>query len=453
MRQKTFIINQETYGRHHTSIQQRFETSKWRRMLKFAHIRLENNAAAQKAMRDLEQGHPFDQVAKEHSLEPTTAARGGVLDHYYGRGNLKDLGMSTEIAEILFELEVGQFSQPILWGDYYEIFKILDEAPAPDHYKVSFVRGEYWEEFQNAWQTLVAELKQRFDVRLDQETIAFLVNRMSTSANRGVMLSPEEQEMVLCRFKGGQLTLKDFAGTYNSLWFFRSVYFDSSGITDFIHRDILPRAMVYHAALQENVDKEPTVATWLANKKEALLLETLRTKDVVEQVRIDSAMVRDYYDSHLNLFMQFEEFDMVEILVKTRQQAEALVQQIKDGQDLETLAAQYSIRQDSTGGRFHMHNHASERRVYGHLYDAVLAAEIGELTGPIAMDEGYSIFKVLKKIDRQPASFEVSASRATWWLKKQEERRLFDALFVRLREKHASSTVMYEDRLEKLLID
>ena len=60
---------------------------------------------------------------------------------------------------------------------------------------------------------------------------------------------------------------------------------------------------------------------------------------------------------------------------------------------------------------------------------------------------------MLKKIDRQPASFEVSASRATWWLKKQEERRLFDALFVRLREKHASSTVMYEDRLEKLLID
>ncbi|HIL11517.1 MAG TPA: hypothetical protein EYG11_22740, partial [Candidatus Latescibacteria bacterium] len=93
-----------------------FSESKWNKMLRLAHIRTASEAEAEKAMRDLEQGKPFEEVARERSVVPTTAERGGILEPWYGRGNLEEMGLTLEIGEQLFALEIGAFSQPFPVG-------------------------------------------------------------------------------------------------------------------------------------------------------------------------------------------------------------------------------------------------------------------------------------------------------------------------------------------------
>ena len=428
-------------------MRENFAESKWNKMLRLAHIRTESEAEAQKAMRDLEQGKFFEEVARERSIVPVTAERGGVLEPWYGRGNLEEMGLTVEIGERLFALEVGAFSQPFLVGDYYEIFEVLSEGPAPDHYRASFLRGSYWQEFRVQWDKMVDRLQDRMDPRIDGDVVKVLVERMAGSGREGMLLSPEDQEVVLVRLKGGQVTVMDFAETYNSYWFLRSVSFDSSGISEFIHRDLLPRTLVYQAALEEGLDQDSTIISWLAAKEESLLLEALRAKEVVGRVEIDSASVRAYYDDNPQLFMQMEEFQVTEILLETQAEAEKLLQPLRGGEDMEELAARHTIRSDVEGGHYHMHNHPSERRIFGALYDSVAAAQVGALTGPVELDEGYSIFKVLERIPPHPAPFAQAASRAKWWVQKQQEKALFDALFVRLREKYAAQITIYEDRL------
>lgn len=430
-----------------------FAQSKWNRMLQLAHIRTESEAEAQEVMRDLEQGKTFDEVARMRSIVPITAERGGVLDAWYGRGNLEEMGLTLEIGEQLFDLEIGDFSQPFQVGDYYEIFKVLSEGPAPDHYRASFLRKSYWTEFRTRWDELIARLKVEMDAQIDGDVVGVLVKRMAGSGRSGMLLSPEDQQVVLVRYKGGQVTIFDFAETYNAYWFIRSVSFDSSGVTDFINRDLLPRTLVYQAALQEGLDQDSTVAAWLADKKESLLLEALRKKEVVERVQIDSASVRAYYDDNLPMFMEMEEIQVTEILVATQAEAEQLLQQIRAGENLAALAAEHSIRAAVEGGEdghHHMHNHPSERRVYGALFDSVAAAEIGVLMGPIKLDEGYSVFKVLGRIPAHPTPFAQAVSRAKWWVEKQQEKAIFEALFVRLREKYAARVMVYEERLKAL---
>jgi peptidyl-prolyl cis-trans isomerase C len=209
-------------------MRQGFATSKWNRMLRLAHIRTASAAEAQKAMRDLEQGRDFAAVARERSIAPT-AAHGGVLDAWYGRGNLEEVGLPIEVGEQVFDLQVGDLSQPLLVGEHYEIFKVLSQGPAPEHYRAAFLREQYWKEFRVRWQELTAQLKDRLNAQLDGEAIRLLVDRMAESDSRGMLLGPEEQEVILCRFKGGQVTLRDFAETYNAYWFIRSVSFDSRG--------------------------------------------------------------------------------------------------------------------------------------------------------------------------------------------------------------------------------
>ena len=431
-------------------MRQNFATNKWNRMLRLAHIRTASATEAQKAMRDLEQGQDFAEVARGRSIAPS-AAHGGVLDAWYGRGNLEEMGLPIEVGEQIFDLQVGDLSQPLLVGENYEIFKVLSQGPAPTHYRAAFLREQYWNEFRTRWNELIAQLKDRLNAQLDGEAVRLLVDRMAESDGRGMLLDPEEQEVILCRFKGGQVTLLDFAETYNAYWFIRSVSFDSSGIAEFVHRDLLPRVLVYQAALQEGLDQDSTIAAWLQDKKKSLLLEALRREEVVEQTEVDSAMARQYYDDHPQMFMELEEIQMAEVLVATRAEAEQLLQRVRAGERLETLAARHTLRTDAErSGQYHIHNHPSERRVFGALYDSVVAAPVGVLTGPVALDEGYSIFEVRERIPPRPTPFAQAASRARWWVQKRQEKTLFDSLFTRLRNQYADRVVVFEEQLGRL---
>ena len=428
-------------------MRQDFATSKWNRMLRLAHIRTASEAEAQKAMRDLEQGADFAEVARARSIAPT-AAHGGALDAWYGRGNLEELGLPLAVGEQVFDLSVGALSQPALVGEHYEIFKVLSQGPAPTHYRASFLREHYWKEFRARWDGLIAQLKDRLNAQLDGEAIRLLVDRMADSDGQGMLLGPEEQDVILCRFEGGQVTLLDFAETYNAYWFIRSVSFDSSGIAEFIHRDLLPRTLVYQAALQEGLDRDSTIAAWLQDKKKSLLLEALRREDVVQRAEVDSAMARQYYDDHPQMFMELEEIRVAEVLMATRAEAESLLRRVRAGEPLATLAGRHTLRPD--GGQYHIHNHPSERRVFGALYDSVAAAPVGVLTGPVALDEGYSIFEVQERVPPRPTPFAQAVSRARWWVQKQQEKALFAALFTRLRAQYADRVVVFEEQLGTL---
>ena len=430
-----------------------FAESKWNRMLRLAHIRTATQAEAEQAMRDLEQGRDFADVVRTHSIEPTTAARGGALDAWYGRGNLEEMGLSLSIGEALFALPVGGISQPFLVGDFYEIFKVLSEGPAPAHYRAAFLREQYWKEFRTRWDSLAARLEDELNAQLDGEAIRLLVDKMAGAGPGGMLLSPAEQDVVLCRFEGGQVTLLDFAETYNAYWFIRSVSFDSSGIAAFVHRDLLPRRLVYQAALREGLDRDSAIVAWLADKRQALLLEALREKEVLAKVAVDSAMARAYYDSHPEMFADLEQIQVQEILVATPEEAERIYQQLSSGEDMAALAARHSIRPDGEDGHYHIHNHPSERRVFGALYDSVLAAPPGVLTGPVSLPAGYSIFKVLERIPPRPVPFAQAASRAKWWVQKQQEQVLFDTLFARLRDRHAAKVVIFDHQLDQLAAD
>jgi len=429
-------------------IEQRFATSKWNRMLMFAHIRTETEEEAHDVLQELQQGKSFEEMARDRSIDEDTAPAGGWLKAWFGRGDLH--GMSEAIAEELFELEVETISGPYWLEDGYEIFKILDETAAPQSYSVAFMQAQYWEEFGMRWRELVDELVVELDVSWNQDAVALLCQKAPRTRLAPVKLLPPEEEMVLCHFEGGQVTLRDFADYFNAVRVFHPIPFNPAGIVEFANWKLLPEALIYHVAVEEGVEREPSVARWLTLKNDMMVLEELRLREIVGRAEVDSADAHAFYESHPELFMQLGEIYLLEILIESREQAENLVQRIRNGEDMAALAAEFTTREDTEGGRFHMHDHPSERRVYGAFYDSVTAAAVGALNGPVPLHDGYSIFKVSEKVAPRPQEFEKVASRAEWWAKKEEEKRLFDALLTGLRAKYASKVVRFEDRLKML---
>ena len=212
----------------------------------------------------------------------------------------------------------------------------------------------------------------------------------------------------------------------------------------------MPVTLLSKAALKQGIDQDSSVVAWLEAKKKTMLLETLKEREVDRRIDLSDEAVRSYYESHLHRFKKPEQITVQEILCTTREEAEEVLQRILNGEEMERLAGHYSIRSGAEKTKGFIHMHAYSQANYGGLYDEAMKAEVEELNGPVQLEEGYTVFKVVEKSGLQPDPFETASSRARYWLGKQKEEELISALLHSLKEKYAAKIVLFEDRLKKM---
>lgn len=429
-------------------LRRQFLQSKWNRMLKLARIRVQTEKEAGEVVEELRQGKDFVEVAKLRSTDRETASLGGLLDPLYGRGNIEKHGMSVEVAEVLFELAVGEISPPMETGDGYDIFQVVSEGPAPYGYFMIYSQVELTKASRARHEELMEEMVAQFGVQLDQKGVALLLEKAPSSGADPLNLAEQEQEVVLCRFDGGQFTLKDFVDTYDSVRRFRPARFDSSGIAEFVYKELLPSTLMSRLAVKQGVVQDSAVVAWLDAKEKTMLIAALKERAVDSKIDAHDEAVRSYYESHPALFTKPEQVTVEEILCATLEEAEDVLKRIRTGEDMASLVER-SIRPDiRRDGRIHMHLYSQTK--YGALYDEAMKAEVAELKGPVQLEEGYSVFRVIEKMGLEPDSFEEASSRARYWVRVGEEKKLISALLLSLKEKYASKVVLFEERLKRM---
>ena len=237
-------------------VREQFAKSKWSRLLKLAHIRVETEEQAQQVVEELERGRPFAEVAAERSANQATAANGGLLgDHFIGRENLRDVQLPLSIAHILFEVPEGEVSQPFQLRGSYEIFKVLDEAPAPDYYLQVFAQWLFRQNYDRAQQERVAGLKPKYKVEVDTAAVAFLIAEGTKGSNALWEIAPADRERILGRYDRGHFTIEDLMNAHWKTRFQYRLEFSREGIAEFIDTHILSLRLFYLEALEEGLDE------------------------------------------------------------------------------------------------------------------------------------------------------------------------------------------------------
>ena len=211
---------------------------------------------------------------------------------------------------------------------------------------------------------------------------------------------------------------------------------------------MLEEAILVHEAEMRGLgEDEQKVVGWLSEKEEALLVHALKEIEVDAGVDTSEAEIRRYFESHTARFTVPEEACVIEVLVETEEEANEILERARRGESLKELAEAHSIRRglERHGGQFCLHPY--ERIVYGPMFEIAMRADYGELQGPVKVRHGYSVFTVTERIDARPETFEEARRKARWWLRKSQEKRLFEELVDRLRSKYKTRVVVYEDRL------
>jgi hypothetical protein len=149
-------------------------------------------------------GESFEELAKKHSQDPATAAKGGDLG-WVSKGRLV-----PELEDAVLRMQPGEISETLRSSLGFHIVKVT-ERNAPDF---DSIRDEYrllivGREVTPLEQAFIDSLFEAADVRFTDGAVS-LVRRMVYDP-RLERLTAAERNTVLARYRGGELTLGEWA--------------------------------------------------------------------------------------------------------------------------------------------------------------------------------------------------------------------------------------------------
>ena len=416
------------------------------RALRISAILLPTRKEAEEAIQALAAGADFAGMARERSLYDPARETGGDSMEYLRKDGI------VEALHGIFELEVGELSEPIPYfykgATKYAVIKVTDEIPVsfgPISLTLERARARH------PWIDELYEIKLKarrqalldslYEVYSPRETgrLQELFGEFS-SAGVGSTTLPEG---ILCRYEGGSLSFEDFVTLVPEANLGPEMT-DQPGLLESLLQE---RAVPAHLFLEEmkrliRGEEDPRLEAATAAKRDDLLLSTLRKRAVDDRIPLPSeAESFAYYEAHPEKFQTWEEVAVIEILVAFRELARQLRDRLEAGEDASELARMHTIREGAAhhDGLIQL----TKRSRFPELYKAAKGTEVGQAVGPVRVENGFSVFKVVEIRPPEVKPFDdESRRRARGYLRIEALKRGFVEYARELRKKYGARTYL-----------
>ena len=415
-----------------------------------AAIVVETEDEGQWIRQEIHKGGSFAVLAQTHSLDTGSAERGGEMG-FVNRSRAERMGIPAAIFD---SLQTGTVSPLLPIGENYQLVRFLaDRRAALEVYRARIARQLMAEKAQDIEAQKVELLAHELGWRMAPEGLAVL--RQSAKSARGgerVSFTAEQNEVPLFRYEGSEIALGEYLEVLHAHRIDNPQAFqDSAFIASVARRFLLTPAMFGVAAAQLGIPEEPEVLQWIEISKEELMLLQLRQREVSASISPSAEEVRQFYEEHREKFYLPELICFDELLTPTLAEGQNLRTEIDKDTDLLELARAKNLptRRRGTDGLVCMNKYYET--AYPQLWEALKAAPVGELRGPVLAGEGYVIFKVLRREEGRQQPFEQARKRARASLVQRLERQRFDELLNELRQKYQDQIEVYANRLEEAL--
>ena len=430
-------ISNETVRRH-------FEKEGYGRERLLNAIKVESRAAIDTVLQELRAGRTFEEVARTRSLDKRSAERGGELG-FIGRDQLESLHIPPTVFN---NLPQDQLSEPLPAGSAWHILRFSEDRPASyEKYQARIASLLYQKRLAQVEAEHLEQLRDSFNVRLNQSALRELVN--AYQAKQPALIAGNST--ALYTYKGGEITL----GQVQEFLRHRNISFgfaDSAQAMVTLNRYFLEAHLIQEAARKDGFYQTPEIQKFVERTANAKLLEIVRKSVIADLINLSAEDVRHYYDTHLEAFRHSEAIWIEEVLLPTQADALQVKAQIEAGAPFDQFVDK-SLRADAQkyNGRYHFHMLGKAR--YPVLVPAVFQAQQGQLEGPLQVEGGYSVFRVLEREESSIEPFEAVQQRARALVRLERETQALNAFLVQLREKYAGQIKIYSDRLKEAVPD
>lgn len=395
--------------------------------------RVNAKAKADSILSAIKKGADFATMAQEHSEDISNASKGGDLG-FFGWGKMVD-----EFQQAAFSLNPGQVSNVVETQFGYHIIKVdekrkneLQDYETMKPQIRNQLQGKNKEALQKRADEYVNQLKSENKLTFDEAALAVLSDAKKAGKASADVFTEAQLRTTLVTFKGGKMTLSDYLEWESTIpEKARARATDVSGLKRQIEGKYVNEFLVAKAR-DLGLGKAESIARQMRERREELMAREL-TKNVEQSVTITDDDLRAYYGEHTSEFTVSEQVNVQEVLVKEKALADNLMKRLKGGTSIATLAEQYSERKWAAkkGGELGFFSQTQ----YGALGQEAFRTAVGQLGGPVKVQEGYSIFRVKEKQPARQQSFEEARPMIQNKLDVERKEQAFKELMASLREK------------------
>lgn len=214
----------------------------------------------------------------------------------------------------------------------------------------------------------------------------------------------------------------------------QSIFSGPEGTARFVD-ELVKKELLYQEAKKKGIESNPDYQAKLEEFKKITLISTMLEKEIEDKTKLTDKDVKAYYDEHRDEFIANNSVKASHILVKSEEEAKAIIARIKQGENFAKLAKEKSIDQGSAknGGDL---GSFSRGQMVPEFENAAFKLKAGELGGPIKTQYGYHIIKVTEKKAGQPVEFEKVKGMLMQKLTAQNQKAVFDTYIEGLKKNY-----------------
>jgi len=248
----------------------------------------------------------------------------------------------------------------------------------------------------------VGDLRGQADIWIDQE----LFDRLNLEKDY------DGEKTVIARVDGQPIPLDDMLYDMTMAFQRRAAMFSQSQDASErkkkerqLKQGVLDRLITYEVieqeALRRDYTRDPAFMKKVKERKDRLLLDEFKAKIVYPLAIPTEKDLTYYYEQHTEDFKKGDEVWIGEMAFGTREEAEKILKELRQGADFEFLAAQTSERQMPKGGDVWVR----AERFSPPIRDALSRLKRGEVSDVISDGRQFKIVKLKGKRGGEPMGF------------------------------------------------
>ncbi|MDH4071068.1 MAG: peptidylprolyl isomerase [Ignavibacteria bacterium] len=357
--------------------------------------------------RRLDQGATFPELARECFRDPGLATNGGFLGTF-GYGDLE-----PQLEQLAFTLPIGAVSDPFPMRVGYGLLKVESRQLNPLLNESDFARVK-----QELHHTIIhrksavslAFLSEQIILSLDPVFRPEAVTKLFNSWE-GIVSQATESRMTamtgepLVSFEGGEWSIGQFIQKVRMTSDRQRRRVQTEKDLQDVTIGLLVRDELIRRASEAGLQEDPEVLEQVRLSYLNHRLTSWRAAIGAQAAdAIDEETLRREFQARPELHVHPPEVNVAEVLVRTREEADAIATRARNGAVFSDLARSHSIRlwAAEQGGELGFGGMAE----FGPLGARFLDAPVGAVIGPESVDPYFGVFKIIAKRPGEPRSFD-----------------------------------------------
>jgi peptidyl-prolyl cis-trans isomerase C len=225
--------------------------------------------------------------------------------------------------------------------------------------------------------------------------VASLVACQGGSSSTSSSSTANKDAKVLATVNGTKITSDDFDREVRALpEYIRTMADTPQGKKEMIDTLVM-RELILQQATKDGIDKNKDIEEKLAELKKRIIVDTYLKTKVEAESKVSDEDLKKFYEQNLDKFKTGEQIRASHILVKSEQEAQAILDQLKKGSSFEDLAKAKST--DSSAAKGGDLGWFGKGSMVPAFEKAAFGLKEGQLSGVTKSDFGYHIIKLTGK--------------------------------------------------------